>query len=221
MKRAMTVHAKAERAQKILSAAVELYKEAAFEEIKMIDIAKKVGVSKGTLFNYYKSKESLFMEILFSEYDKRFNALTKRVQTYETMDEGSFKEFLFSEMETFLDENSIYLRLNAIKNTILERNVDYDMILKDKMELYENGMQLATTISEKYPALSPEAVFDLFMAQNSIIMGVLSISRIPQALKEGILEHNLSGFEMDFKKRTLEMMEIYMDGFFSKVQRNA
>jgi AcrR family transcriptional regulator len=221
MKRAMTVHAKAERAQKILSAAVELYKEAAFEEIKMIDIAKKVGVSKGTLFNYYKSKESLFMEILFSEYDKRFNALTKRVQTYETMDQGSFKECLFSEMETFLDENSIYLRLNAIKNTILEKNVDYDMILKDKMELYENGMQLARTISEKYPALSPEAVFDLFMAQNSIIMGVLSISRAPQALKEGIREHNLSGFEIDFKKRTLEMMEIYMDGFFSKVHGDA
>ncbi len=221
MKRAMTENAKAKRAQQILSAAVELYKEASFEEIKMIDIAKKVGVSKGTLFNYYRSKESLFMEILFTEYAKRFNALNRRVQTYETMNDADFKEFLFSEMETFLDENSIYLRLNAIKNTILEKNVDYDMILKDKTELYKNGMQLAITISEKYQALTPEAVFDLFMAQNSIVLGVLSVSRTPDILKTGIREKNLSGFEIDFKKRTLEMMDIYMNGFFNKVHSKA
>ncbi len=73
MRRAMTDSAKAEKAKFILDAAYELYKKSTFEDIKMSDIAKAANVSKGTLFYYYSTKETLFIEIMFMEYEKRFN----------------------------------------------------------------------------------------------------------------------------------------------------
>ncbi len=215
MKRAMTDTAKAMRAQEILDAAIALYQDASFEEIKMIDIAKKAKVSKGTLFNYYKSKESLFMEILFIEYDKRFSEMKKRILAYESMDEKDFRKFILDELKSILDENSVYMRLSAIKNSILEKNVDYDMILKDKKELYENGMQIAYELAKRFNRFTPEEFMDFFMAQTAITMGVLSMSKTPEPLMLGMEEHALTGFKIEFQDKTLEMMETFMDGYFS------
>ena len=215
MKRAMTDTAKAMRAQEILDAAIALYQDASFEEIKMIDIAKKANVSKGTLFNYYKSKESLFMEILFIEYDKRFSGMKKRIQAYELMDEKDFRKFILDELKSILDENSVYMRLSAIKNSILEKNVDYDMILKDKKDLYENGMQIAYELAKRFNRFTPEEFMDFFMAQTAITMGVLSMSKAPEPLMRGMEEHALTGFKIDFQDKTLELMETFMDGYFS------
>ncbi len=215
MKRAMTDTAKAMRAQEILDAAIALYQDASFEEIKMIDIAKKAKVSKGTLFNYYKSKESLFMEILFIEYDKRFSEMKKRILAYESMDEKDFRKFILDELKSILDENSVYMRLSAIKNSILEKNVDYDMILKDKKELYENGMQIAYELAKRFNRFTAEEFMDFFMAQTAITMGVLSMSKTPEPLMLGMEEHALTGFKIEFQDKTLEMMETFMDGYFS------
>ncbi len=215
MKRAMTDTAKAMRAQEILDAAIALYQDASFEEIKMIDIAKKANVSKGTLFNYYKSKESLFMEILFIEYDKRFSGMKKRILGYDSMDEKDFRKFILDELKSILDENSVYMRLSAIKNSILEKNVDYDMIVKDKKDLYENGMQIAYELAKRFNRFTPEEFMDFFMAQTAITMGVLSMSKTPEPLMRGMEEHALTSFKIDFQDKTLELMETFMDGYFS------
>ncbi len=113
MKRAMTDSAKAKRAMQILDAAEQLYKTSRFEDIKMVDIAQTAGVSKGTLFNYYTSKESIFMEMLFREYNKRFKKMQILLLEYETMSKEDFKSFVVKEINPYLDEDSIYTRFEC------------------------------------------------------------------------------------------------------------
>jgi len=43
-------------------AAVTLFKEKRFEDVTMIDIAKKAAVSKGTLYVYFLTKEAIFLD---------------------------------------------------------------------------------------------------------------------------------------------------------------
>jgi TetR/AcrR family transcriptional regulator, repressor for uid operon len=54
---------KAELKEKIIQAAVESFSQTGFDRTKMEDIAKRLGLSKGTIYLYFKSKEDLFLAI--------------------------------------------------------------------------------------------------------------------------------------------------------------
>lgn len=54
---------KAKVQDRIIQAAIESFGQTGFDRTKMDDIAKRLGLSKGTLYLYFKSKEDLFLAI--------------------------------------------------------------------------------------------------------------------------------------------------------------
>ena len=54
---------KAEVKEKIIQAAIESFAQTGYDRTKMEDIAKRLGLSKGTIYLYFKSKEDLFLAI--------------------------------------------------------------------------------------------------------------------------------------------------------------
>ena len=58
-KRARTEQAKQARAQAILEKAKEMLLTTSYEQIKMADLAKSLGLSNGTLYVYFPNKEAL------------------------------------------------------------------------------------------------------------------------------------------------------------------
>jgi AcrR family transcriptional regulator len=52
------------RREEILKAALELFREEGFEKVSVESIAKKVGVAKGSFYNYFKSKEEVFEAVI-------------------------------------------------------------------------------------------------------------------------------------------------------------
>jgi AcrR family transcriptional regulator len=216
MKRAMTESAKAEKAKLILDTAYELYKKSTFDEIKMSDIAKAANVSKGTLFIYYSTKEILFMEMLFLEYEKRYLNLENLILSLEMMTYEEFKTLFLSEMESILDQDSVLIRLSAIKNTILEKNIDYDTAIKASMGLYASLEKIVSLLTERVEYLTVESSFDLLLAQNAIIVGYVNMASIPEVLRNVIEDNDLKGFRLDFKKNALIAMEYYLDGLYDR-----
>ena len=57
---------KEEAKARILKTATEMFVENGYKNTKMTAIAKKLGVSKGALYQYYKSKEALLLEVIKS-----------------------------------------------------------------------------------------------------------------------------------------------------------
>jgi len=55
-----------DRPEEILDAALELFGEQGFARTKLDDVARRAGVSKGTLYLYFDSKEALFREMVRS-----------------------------------------------------------------------------------------------------------------------------------------------------------
>jgi AcrR family transcriptional regulator len=53
-----------ERENQIIEAAVKCFSSAGYHKTTMDDIAKEVGLSKGSLYRYFKNKKQLFLEIL-------------------------------------------------------------------------------------------------------------------------------------------------------------
>ncbi len=54
---------KAEIRERIIQAAIESFTQTGYDKTKMDDIAKRLGLSKGTIYLYFKSKEELFVAL--------------------------------------------------------------------------------------------------------------------------------------------------------------
>ena len=54
---------KTTRRQQILQAAIEIFGRSSFENASIIEIARRAGVSEGTIYQYFKNKKDLFFSI--------------------------------------------------------------------------------------------------------------------------------------------------------------
>ena len=78
-----------ERKSQILNAAQDVFTRKGFDEARMDDIAEETGLSKGTLYLYFKSKADLIIAILDRILERELGSLEKLKS-----DEGSAAEAL-------------------------------------------------------------------------------------------------------------------------------
>jgi len=60
------------RSSQIITAAEDVFTKKGFAEARMDDIAEETGLSKGTLYNYFKSKDDLIIAILDRIFQREF-----------------------------------------------------------------------------------------------------------------------------------------------------
>lgn len=71
-----------ERRQAIIDTAADLFQEMGYERTSMNEVARRVGGSKATLYNYFASKEALF-EIVVRTYSTHFlNTAASELSSY-------------------------------------------------------------------------------------------------------------------------------------------
>lgn len=78
------------RPEEILSAAIAVFSEVGFARAKLEDIARRAGVSKGTLYLYFDSKEALFREVIRS----RVVSHVQRIEALVSQATGTARERL-------------------------------------------------------------------------------------------------------------------------------
>ncbi|MGE0440023.1 MAG: TetR/AcrR family transcriptional regulator [Gemmatimonadales bacterium] len=62
------------RADELVEAAVEVFGEMGFARAKLEDVARRAGVSKGTIYLYFESKEALFREMVRMKVGQHFSS---------------------------------------------------------------------------------------------------------------------------------------------------
>lgn len=55
---------KKQKKRKILEKAFELFRKNGYKDTKVEDITRKLGISKGSFYTYFKTKEELLYELL-------------------------------------------------------------------------------------------------------------------------------------------------------------
>lgn len=66
-----------ERKSQIINAAEDVFTKKGFDEARMDDIAEETGLSKGTLYLYFKSKDDLIIAILDRIFQREFQEFEK------------------------------------------------------------------------------------------------------------------------------------------------
>lgn len=106
-----TVKKKSKRVQKemeILDAAEKVFSKSGFENAKMMEVAKEVGVSKGTIYFYFDSKENLYMAITYRAFQGLIDLYNEVImQNKDKSGLDSVMAGLRSYLE-FCEENPLY-----------------------------------------------------------------------------------------------------------------
>lgn len=74
--------------QQILSVAAQVFGEMGFERATMTAIRARVGGSKATLYNHFRSKQALFFEVMFLTVEAQFDAHRGALDAAATADIG-------------------------------------------------------------------------------------------------------------------------------------
>ncbi len=97
-----------ERKAQIKKVALEIISEEGFQNTSISKIAKRAGISKGLLYNYYESKEDMIREIIFDGMEDLMRSFDPNKDGILTDEEA---KYFIDEMFNILKSNIKYWRL--------------------------------------------------------------------------------------------------------------
>ncbi|ERI92446.1 transcriptional regulator, TetR family [Clostridiales bacterium oral taxon 876 str. F0540] len=123
----------------IIDHAMKLFSKKGFTETSMDDIVKASGISKGGIYNYFKSKEEIFLAIA----EDRFAQRHKLVQSFTS--NMSNKEKLIKYIEWILygqlnEEARLNARFTFEFWSVLSKNKDTSDKAKERYELFKRDL---------------------------------------------------------------------------------
>lgn len=83
------------RPQELLSAALDLFVERGYAATRLDDVAKKAGVSKGTLYLYFTNKEELFKAVVRESVVPVLGAAEEAIDSHEGDSASLFRTIIF------------------------------------------------------------------------------------------------------------------------------
>lgn len=131
----------------IIEAGAYAFTEKGYHQTKMDDIAKKVGVSKGAIYQYFKSKEQLFFEVIEFILESQKDEVMSIILSNDLMRIAS-AEFFETKIERVLQTRAFGLdlfieasRSDAFRERIAEiYQKSYDELLKHAKDLKKKGI---------------------------------------------------------------------------------
>ncbi len=139
---------KSEKREKLVQAAIPVFAKHGFRETKMSDIAIKADVGKGTLYEYFDSKDELFLntfKVWFSYFTEQMQDIVSREknphkqllvffqQLFATIEQYGVTYFIFFDFWSELTRNpllnkqeivNVYQSLRELFSSALEEGVE-------------------------------------------------------------------------------------------------
>ena len=187
---------KQQATRRILDAAQSVFAEKGYHEARMEDIAEKVGVSKRTLYLYFKNKEELFAAIC-TESVKTVTAIKEQGATDSTLDNVDFarvvEEFFDNHLAGYGPGSINESRLNfeiiaaAPRNPVLRKTIrrayakQHELLADAFRNLKEKGA-IRQTLEPSVLARVVIALYDGLIA--NVVIGV-DKSEVRKAWVEG------------------------------------
>lgn len=214
----LTPQEKAAKKQLIAAAASKLFQKNDFNQISMAQIARESGVAKGTLFNYFKTKENIFMYLLLSGYQDYLKEVRQRFQKAKSITSwNDFAAFLLEQNHLLIRERPDLLRLNALRGPILEAAADREQTLAGREKLYEINQQLGQAIAARITLLSVKEASHLFIIQSAIISGLMNMMNLDE-FHHDQLPVDFKGFQIDLEQEANQIMLFYLQGLQQKLE---
>ena len=133
------------RPGELLDAALDLFVEKGFAATRVEEVAARAGVSKGTLFLYFSSKEELFKAVVRENISGRFQEWSEEFKTFE----GSCAEMVTYCMNVWWDRVGA-TRASGITKLMMSEATNFpDLAVFYQQEVIQPGQQLIRSILQR------------------------------------------------------------------------
>jgi len=198
----------------LLNEVNKMYQSKGFHEIKVLDIATNCGVSKGTVFNYFDSKETLFLTLLIQEYGKWFDGLNQRIEDLDHSNEMMLIKVVTKYIDQSMGDNIRLFHLIGLGHSHLEHNVSLRMAEKYRRFLNDRASELGFQIASKVDSISRVQGIKIVVTLHTFFVGHGQMSQLPAIMTDKLPLDELERYEIDYRVTMLETMKMYFRGLF-------
>lgn len=207
MKRARAAADKARRRQAFLEAARRLFGDADYAGVTMEGVAREAGLSKGTVYLYFRSKEELFLELLIGELEDWFGELLPALHALR----GQPAQVLAKGFAVSLVQRPQLTRLLVLLHVVLEHNVKLETARAFKLRLLDVMTPVATTL-EDVRRLAPGQGMRLLLHAHALMVGLLQLTRPSAAVASVLEDPRLAPLKLDFQVELERAMTALLQG---------
>ena len=198
---------KAARRSAILEAARTLYLEDSRQLPSAARIAQQVGLAKGTLYLYFRTKEEIFLALLAEE----FSALLQLVhEVFNTAQAPDPEQFL-SRFVAHLDQHPELLRLDAMAYSVLEQNMGEAQLRAFKLAL-THDLVSAGALLDQVMQLPTGRGATLLMRTYALTRGLWQSLDYPPALRAVLADPVFAPIRPDFRSELTQALAEYWRG---------
>lgn len=192
--RARSARARAARRDAILDAAERLFDERSFAGLPMAQIARELGLAKGTLYLYFPTKESLFLGVAERALSAWFADVDARLSTHAFLSPDA----LAAELADSFVAPPRLAGLMALLHPVLERNIGEDQALVFKRFLATKVARAGIEFERLLPDLDPGDGARLVLVVHAVVVGLRQACDaspvVARVLSRPDLEHLRLGF---------------------------
>ena len=133
--------------QKMLGKSLFLFTRKGFSNLNMKQIAAEIGVSTGSLYHYFSSKENMLTEMLAWLGDKNVDEYTRRTSSVESIRDRFDMIVDFWKEKSELYENMMLLAIDVYRNIDIDQ---WKAIYSFFSERYTDGISERLNVSRQF-----------------------------------------------------------------------
>ncbi|WP_022665016.1 TetR family transcriptional regulator [Desulfospira joergensenii] len=212
-KRAINEKDKLRRREKILKTAWLLYEKSEGTLPTVSEIARKAGLSKGSVYLYFKTKNEIFLSLYMHQLKLWHDSVAETLENHPGKISVSGYARLSSQ---YIIENTLVLKMGSIANSLFEGDDDEGMFLKFKIQLAGLLDARSQMTCRLFPGLSADQWVKVHLRIYALIFGLWQMFYSPRQVKKLLQEAQIDIFEPDFSESVIESVTTFLNGALQK-----
>lgn len=187
---------KEEKRKEIAQSSIELLLEKGIRNLTVSEVAKKANIGKGTIYQYFQSKEDIVFEIITAYTHEIILEMNQSLQKAATCREKVliFFDFFINESQTNKDALKLYQEYLGIN-------------LSSKNEAMSH---YNTQCSQQFEIILEQIIYE-GIAQNELIANAMSFVSIFLLSERGMILAHATQLDFNLKEEMLHMIHTLLD----------
>lgn len=222
-RRATTDEDKQQRRQDIILLAWQLFQHTAYDAITIAEVARQVGLAKGTIFLYFSTKEELFLAVQQQQLEDWFSFIDARLDATDDGAQADPQAGIDAVVALFsgtLHDRPALARLLALLPGVLEHNIDFETALRFKRALFAHLVQTGARLERRLPFLQPGQGARLILWLHALVIGFRQMTDIAPVLREVLQQPDLRSIDIDFSTEVTGTFRLLLSGLAQQDRRH-
>ena len=208
-RRARSETAKRVRGDVILAAAAELLSRTTFDALTVAEIAGKAGIAKGSVFNYFVTKEALGLAVAEREFSSFFDSLDRALEhAHAPLSVGRTASIITLSV---LGHPAL-VHILPIVGPVLEYNVGEAEARQYKTMLLERMTASGNALERAFPGFRPGDGIAFLRVVEALIAGLAQLAEPAPAVRRALAAEEFAPLRVDFTRELTNALHHYLTG---------